>query len=449
MKLLHAKMGGKRVEIFSTWYFDEEKIKELSLDVMTDEVKRAESITIISAYYSVSFIKKLLCNVNKTKRRKCTLNLIFNGFGGQRLYDQIKELKNLTFELKKLKFSKISIYLNKETTLFHTKLYLIENDSGLVWFGGSANASFAAFEKNEEILFKSRVNIKKIRIYMANVIANSELIENIHPDELIECNIIGFFRTGSIYFKPNNQLSFTFSDFKLPNSVEKNIRVVNKQPRNTNPGKAWGAYNLKLSLGLRDDENEENTQVSLKPCSIETCYGYWVPRKYKKIVDKSIKQKAKNTEGKLLEVLNLINSRGFDSLLEDYRYYLIDAKGILALNKIDYVFDENELISKYEKFIERIHFKLSDQERLKKLCLPLVSTGMPEIWEDNIAYKDFSESFYEYIANSLTSRMPRVVRSIMEGIDFSPESDSNDIASRFNEYFESEEAEWSDDYWRE
>jgi len=438
-----------KMDIYSIWYYDEDKTKSLSQGVITKEMKRAEIISIISAYYSVGFLEGIFKKVNKTKRNKCLVNLVFNGFSGQRLYDQLKELKDLKLRLSEIGFSKVSIFLNRKTALFHTKLYFIKNDQGSQWFSGSANASTAAFEKNEEILFKTKLKIKNIKQYISEVTNDSDSIEDIEPDKAVESNIIGFFRTGSIYFKPNNQLSFTFSEFKLPELIEDRIRNIEERPRNTNPGKAWGAYNLKLSLGLKgDEENEKTSQVSLKPWSIETCYGYWVPNKYRSIVNENVNSKSKSIKKKLVEILYLINTRGVESLLNDYRNYLDDAERILKENNIYHPIKKIEFISKYKKFIERIILKLSDSERLNKLCLPLVSTGMPEIWEDNLAYDDFSESFYEYIAGCLTGQIPRVVRSIMDSLEIITEADSKVIASSFNNYFESDEAEWTDEYWR-
>lgn len=436
------------MEIYSIWYYDESKTESLSQDIITKEMKRAEQITIIAAYYSIGFLEDIFDKVNKTKRKKCILNLVFNGFSGQRLHEQLDELKKLKANLEDKGFSTISIFLNRETTLFHTKLYFIKNDEGSKWFAGSANASFAAFERNEEILFKSSSKINSIKQYITDVIEDSTLIENVELDETVESNIIGFFRTGSIYFKPNNQLSFTFSEFKLPDWVEDKISTIEERPRNTNPGKAWGSYNLKLSLGLKsDDENEKASQVSLKPWSIETCYGYWVPNKYRRIVNESVKQKSKSIKDKLEEILSLLNSRGIEALVSEYRDYLDDAKNILEKNDIDYPIDEAELTGKYQKFIKRIISKLSDPQRLDKLCLPLVSTGMPEIWEDNLAYDDFSESFYEYIHSCLSGQIPRVVRSVIENLEIDVDSDSDDVAQIFLDYFESDDGEWSDEYW--
>jgi hypothetical protein len=411
-------------------------------------MRRADRITIMSAYYSVMFLEEVLDKVLKTKRNKCKLELIFNGFSGQRLHDQIQELKNLKLTLKALGFRNISILINRETTLFHTKLYFISNEKGSLWFSGSANASVAAFGKNEELLIKATTNIKAVKRYISNVIENSKAIEDINIKEITESNIIGFFRTGSIYFKPNNKISFTFSELNFPGWVEDKLTEVLDRPKNTNPGKAWGAYNLKLSLGLKEDEEtEQKTRLSLKPWSVETCFGYWVPNKYRVVVNKNISEKSKNSKTKLEYLLNLLKQRGAESILSDYRLYLSDVRRILDANDINWQIDEINLVDKFKKFTDRIITKLSNPCKLDKVCMPLVSTGMPEIWEDNLAYDDFSESFFEYISGCLSEQLPLIVKSLKERIKFERGDDSEAVGKHFLEYFDSDDAEWSDDYW--
>lgn len=73
------------MEIFSSWYSVEQKIGELSRNILIREMKRAERIVIISAYYSTSFLETLLTKVNKNKRKQCSVSLVFNGFSGQKL----------------------------------------------------------------------------------------------------------------------------------------------------------------------------------------------------------------------------------------------------------------------------------------------------------------------------------------------------------------------------
>lgn len=441
------------MRLYSTWYYDddEEKIKALSLDAITPDLKRSERISIISAYYSTDFIKKILSKVNKTKRKKCILKLVVNGLSGQRLHEQIKDLKTLKTSLSTMGFCDISILINRETALCHTKLYYIKNDKGSVWLAGSANASNSAFQRNEEILIKSKSYINNIKRYISYVIDDSVTIEDVDLENTAESNIIGFFRTGSIYFKPSNQLSFTFSELKLPDWVEEKLSNINERPRNTNPGKAWGSYNLKIALGLSAHEKDEkNTQISLKPWSIETCFGYWVPNKYRAYVKENIIKKSTHNKNRFLEILGRIDTQGEDSLITDYKEYLCDAKQILKKNNIDFDIDEKDLAEKFEKFLNRIIAKLNNPKKLERLCSPLLYTGMPEIWEDNIAFDEFSESYFEYINSCLNEqRLPTVVRSIIENMEIVKEADTDMVAGSFRNYFDDDDAEWSDEYWYE
>lgn len=437
------------MNILSSWYHDDdENIESLTMETITFEMESANRITIISAYYSVIFLKKIFKSVQKVNRQLCKLELIFNGFSGERLHDQIKELNALKKSLKKIGFENISILLNRETTLFHTKLYFISNEGGALWFAGSANASMAAFERNEELLIRNKTNIKTINQYISSVIENSIAIEEIDLDDITESNIIGFFRTGSIYFKPNNQISFTFSALDLPDEVEMELTKILERPKYTNAGKAWGAYNLKLSLGLIErDKKESCTRLSLKPWSIETCFGYWVPNKYRPLVNNKINEKSKNKKAELQEILKRLKQRGISKLISDYKSYLLDAKRILDENEIEWQINEDELIEKFAKFVNKIESKLSDEDKLNKLCLPLISTGMPEIWEDILAYDDFSESFYEYISGCWSEKLPLIIKTMMHYIEFEKGDDSETVTEHFFEYFDSDEAEWTDEYW--
>lgn len=447
------------MKLYSTWYYDEneEKVRSLSIDAVTPQLKKAESVQIVSAYYGLAFLKKFFGKVNKTKRKKCIVKLIFNGLSGQRLYEQIKDLKSLKKSLLRSGFSQIDIFLNKETSLLHTKLYYIKNDSGSIWYAGSANASMSAFERNEEILLESKSNINNIKRYLSYIIDDSIHIEDIDVTDIAESNLIGFFRTGSIYFKPTNQISFTFSELKLTEEIEEKISTLSERPRNTNPGKAWGAYNLKLAIGLDSNESQEenkddekNVKLSLKPWAIETCYGYWVPNKYRKYVNEKIDLKSAHNESKYLKILQSIKNIGNETIIDDYQQYIEDAKTILKSNNINFEINMNDLIEKFRKFLDRIIKKIDDPKKLERLCKPLISTGMPEIWEDNLSFDEFSESYFEYISSCLNEeRLPTIIRSIKNKIEINKKDDEELISEAFISYFDDEEAEWSDEDWLE
>jgi hypothetical protein len=442
------------MNIYSTWYHGND-VSPLDEDILTSEFRRATDISIVSAYYSTNFIYTILEKIFKNKRKLCNINCVFNGFGGEKLSEQISELKELKNELLRIGFENINIYVNRECQLFHTKLYYIKNENSSLWVMGSANASKSGFNSNEELLIKSTTNLRGIKSYINCVIVNSEKIEDISISEIVENNLIGFFRTGSIYFKPTNQLSFTFGELNncLPKDVADRLGNINERPRNSNPGKAWGPYNLKKVLDIKDDGDENSSRLRIKPWSIETCYGYWVPKKYCSYIEAKLKDKETELESHFVEIVNKISSVGEDRLLDDFNQYLSEANEILARNDIPFNIDKKlkeSLIKKYQTFIKRIENKINDPKKRKRLCTPLISTGMPEIWEDSSAEDDFSYSFYEYISGSLSSsntNTPLIISSLNYYLEFSESADVEEIKQAFEDYFNSEDAEWSDDYW--
>ena len=212
-----------------------------------------------------------------------------------------------------------------------------------------------------------------------------------------------------------------------------------------------GAYNLKLSLGIEEDnENEKKNTLSLKPYSIETCYGYWVPNKYREILDKNIYSKQNTIEEKLKNILNLMEQKSIESMMKNYDTYIAEVRKILRDYSIEYTIDRDtkkSLMKKYENFLKRILAKLKDIKKVERLSCSLVSTVMPEIWEDEIASQDFMESFYEYIASAtLSDRNPLVIASIKEQLGLEMHDDDEDIKDKFYKYFN--ENSWDDDCWK-
>ncbi|MEB5928475.1 MULTISPECIES: phospholipase D family protein [Acinetobacter] len=433
------------MEIFSTKYFDEKSgVQKLSKNCLYTEVKNAKKISIVSAYYSNIFLEDLFDNVNKSKRKYCQINLIFNSFSGQKLNEQIVDLKNLLEKLNNNGYSKIKIYLNRNSPIFHAKLYFVENLQSSTWFAGSANASIAGFSTNEEFLIKSKIKIKSIKKYIEDVINDSIAIDQIILDEVKESSLVGFFRNGSIYFKARNQLSFTFSELNLPSHIEEKLANTDK-PRNTNSGKAWGAYNLRLSLNLSNEDEEKNI-VNLKPFTIETCYGYWIPNCYIQYIENEIDSRSNRSEDEFKEILKIMEHRGEDSIILDYKNYIHDIVEILEKNKIEFPIDESYLTERYKKFINRIKKILSDEKKLKKLCRPYIITGMPEIWLDDACFVAFKESFFDYVESYLNNKkIPKIIRILQEefALDL---NDTCDLETSFEDYFLSGNF-WSDDVW--
>jgi len=317
------------IDLYSVHYYGDAQSR-LQFGTLKREAENAEKIVMFSAYYSRQFLLRFLEWIRKPDR--CSIIFVFNGFAGRRLKDQLNELREIAERYRDKGLVNFSCRLNLENRLFHTKLYRFESRGEATWFVGSANASDEAFDKNEEVLLCLRGSHQSLDAYVKRVIGSSKPLINVEEPTID--SIVKFFRTGLLYFKQTTQIQFTFP-LKLSDRVNERLVKLEARPRNTEPGEAWGAYNVKRFLGLRTAEDEEKRSIALmKPWAIETCFGYWVPTKYAPNLDRAIDRSAKRKRAKLEKARDEIHRIGLESLIEDYQRYLKDVQNILDENKI-------------------------------------------------------------------------------------------------------------------
>ncbi len=444
------------MQLFSTKYSDD-KVRKFDSGVLEVEIRDAINITIISAYYSLSFLNYIFDKVLKKNRHNCRLLLILNGLGGQRLIDQKIELNKLKEDLAKKKFKNIDIRLNFESNLMHAKLYYIERASSSIWFIGSANSTNAAFnnstgnKNNEELMIGAETGKRAINSYISNIKSKSiEINDKKHVWPAIN-DLISFFRTGTIFFKSNINISFTFSELKIPEHIEDKLIDSNGRPLNTSPGSAWGPYNLRRALGMSDDsDTEDNGKASIKPYSIETCYGLWVPNFYVPEVRDKIKNKSKTSKRKFLAIKNGLDQLGDDKLKADFDEYMLDVRKKLAeanIEAYEFNFDEKALRDRFEVFLRKLKEKINNDRFLDKLTDQFISAGMPEIWDDPVASHEFEESFFDYIAGNykLNGNNSQIIKSIIDPIDIETFSDldGDTVKDAFRNFLKNKT--WKDD----
>jgi hypothetical protein len=107
--------------LYSTCYAATPDSKQLNEKTLTSLATRASEITLLSAYYSGDFISNLLDSAAAHNRRDCIIRMVVNGFLGERLNQQLNELKAIKREYKEC--GDLAIYLNHRSALFHSKLY--------------------------------------------------------------------------------------------------------------------------------------------------------------------------------------------------------------------------------------------------------------------------------------------------------------------------------------
>ena len=120
-------------------------VQRLSIDNLRHEALTAERTTIISAYYGIDTLREL------TKGCKGKVRIVLNGLAGRNLKAQIDRLKE--FQNSHALNRYIEIKLGFSAGVFHTKLYLFEDDGRSSAWLGSANATAAGLKgHNEESL---------------------------------------------------------------------------------------------------------------------------------------------------------------------------------------------------------------------------------------------------------------------------------------------------------
>lgn len=386
----------------------------------------ARRIFLASAYYDVEFCKALLAYAPRETK---TVRLVFNGLGGSRLITQRDELTKLERALRR-RLGTVEVRLAFEPGIFHTKLLVIQDVRKQVAFVGSANATMAAMKLNEEIVLQVPGD-GVIEDYIERLWNASTQLSQL-DGRLTARGLIGFFRTGSLYFKPTTSFQTTFNPFRellaaLPDSERKKLGAVELPYADLEAG--VGAFNLRraarFSDAAGDAEDQKRTKASIKPYSVETCFGYWVPR----AVDGELQQKLeKGGEGKrarLLELRRVLEARP-KTLAKRYGNYVDAVRSLLVDNEVrfsEYLEEPRRDpfdLGLFNVFFERVLDCLGNDDYLDRLCSPFVQGRMPEIWDDPHASSDFESSFFQYLeyVAQRPGKQNRVPSTILRRIGF-------------------------------
>ncbi|MEQ1735941.1 MAG: phospholipase D family protein, partial [Rhodoglobus sp.] len=405
-------------ELFSTRHSASEHGK-LTVQLLADSLAEAKQVFMASAYYDVTFCKALLAKVPKAAS---SLRLVFNGLGGGRLLQQCDDLGQLQAALRK-RVPTAEIRLAFAPGIFHTKLLTVQRPGGEVAYVGSANATMAAMQVNEEILLRvadgGEFGAYADRIW-GDAKSLAKAVELAKPRTLI-----AFFRTGSLYFKPATSLQITLNPFTpllatLPDSEKRKLGTATLPYADQESG--IGPFNLRRALGLGDDKPD--TKVSVKPYSIETCLGYWVPQALEGQWQTSLGAATATKRARWNQMLKaLADSRG-KALVARYAEYINAVKALLVRSKIDVnaYLRENAQdpfdVRLFDSFLGRVLARLKNTEYLTRLCSPFVRGAMPEIWDDPLAYADFEDSFFHYLefVAQTPSHRPRAPGRILTSI---------------------------------
>jgi hypothetical protein len=427
----------------------------LTLERLGTGLNGARRIFLASAYYDINFCKKLLAHAPRETKE---VRLVFNGLGGSRLIAQHDELTKLERALRR-RIANVEVRLAFEPGIFHTKLLVIQGLGKQVAFVGSANATMAAMKRNEEILVQVPGD-GAMEEYVERIWDASTRLSQL-GDRLTARSLISFFRTGSLYFKPTTTLQTTFNPFRellaaLPDGERAKLGAVPLPYADTEAG--VGAFNLQRAARLADAtwevEDQKSTKASIKPFSVETCFGYWVPQALDDELQQRLRKGDESKRARLLELRHALEAAGPQRLARRYAEYVSSMRSHLEENGVafeDYLpeFRRNPFdTGLFRAFFKRVLARLQDDDYIDRLCSPFVQSRMPELWDDPHVSKDFEDSFFDYLeyVAQRPGRQSRVPSTILQRIGLGNSApNAEQIKDALEEYLD--DSGWSDSDW--
>lgn len=399
-------------------------IQSLTFEQLTDRMKEKKIVKVVSCYYGIDqlndFLKKLT-----GKNRSTYVILCASGVSKENWDLQVKALLD---EKNGIHLGqRQNVYLYTKFTLLHSKIYFSKSTRDpsaykAICLLGSANLSQNAFKCNEEVLadIKDEETKNAVENYIDFILNDKDNLIDIRAllnqkrregkdfkldltnFEQQSISVLDYLLTGYLAFKCSRSFSLGFSDKEWGKEINSAVAdteyIKNKKTLNM-------AAVLKVN-GLddvandteddSDDEFDEDESIStskkgssrvlIKPNSIETCFGYWIPQERIERVRSLINcQQRKLDYNKILTALR----ENQDGLKDDVRSRLIE-----AFNEVNLSTSRRQYFE--EKIVNHLKTKLRYYEKNKSLYFSscYFITPMPNLFEDPTSRSEFLESFW-------------------------------------------------------
>jgi hypothetical protein len=402
----------------------------LSLEALQTCVRSSHRVSLASAFFDEEFLEELFRPLAQAAHRPA-VRLLFNGLAGARLQQQLEELRRVEKALRR-RCKKLHIRLKYEDGLFHSKLLICETGS-TVAFVGSANATMAALERNEEILVRIQ-DATELKAYFERVWGKGKDVSEM--TEPLPRSLVAFFRTGVLFFKPATQLQTTFNPFtgilSLLTDDERDRLARREAPiPNADADAGIGAFSIKKALhftpdsdgsGVKQDESRSTRKTPpIRSYSVETCLGYWVPSALRAEFEAKLR-KAGETKKLYYDNLRTAVANQPDNFFrKGYCDYRMAVGRLFHESNID--LDKHFASLKaspfsepmgFERFLNALREKLDNESFIKRLCVPFIEGRVPEIWNDPDATVEFENSFFDYLEyiadkNGNRPRVPAII----------------------------------------
>lgn len=461
IKFASTKVNGKAEKKNNEEEYKDYPIKAFSFDSIwagkeNDKQSKITRCIVISAYTDFEWIKKAIDYVEKNKNKKCIEFQIYLDYFASK-YSVKEECKEKLIELNK-KIKQIDpsggIFLVKKGTLFHSKMIITQTQQHCKVVVGSINFTEKAFKENEEIALVDEFRFGEqnkyphytwqIELYIEKLKEISENVSSIQVSQDYS-SLRSRLMDGKLYWKNNEYSPFAFN-LNLPEKILNKLSTK-VQNNTTSSLSEYLDTNFANSLSLKNlmdlpNENEIETTFKKidgkwKSYSIETAYGFWVPREYFKEVKDLLSLKSKKKRTELENFCQQINQQDKDGKIKNkFNDFMVKLTNELDPSEL---MEENikKIPERWNKWYHSLKERLgigmdkesntsskttekesiSISERYKnKLSQTFLEESVPDIWNDEFAREEFEDSLISTIKyyNLCKQRRPWILKQLLD-----------------------------------
>ena len=393
--------------------------------------EKATDIVVLGGFVSTSRLLGLFEAVRtRTRRRTCRVRIVI-GLDEPALLPRLwTDLQTLDGKLRQLGFRDVEVRVLRGTPVhFHTKLYRIRRGNQPTWFVGSANPG----SLRHELMVRISGGHVALNAYVKAVIKEATLVVQraATPSVRID-NFRDFILAGFLCHTPPARPTFTVDVFQL-RPEERNRLAAGavaaggiRHARPRTEGFGFGLASA-LEVGDLEEEVEANApgRLRLRPLSIATDFGAWVPRAYRQEVEATLRDQEGERLQRLLRLNDVLSrEEGHDRAHDAFAEYVADMEAALRQHGIEGRSPERREAT-FRTFLAARARMVGNADERRRLAQKRVLVDMPDFWSDERAVERFMTSFLEDIVWRLdraslrdepADRILRVINRELNGV---------------------------------
>lgn len=419
-------------------------------DAVREAAETATEVTILGGFYSRDGLYEICESVKPRYRKRCRVRIAVGLDAAASIPRIWKDMRALEQQLLELKFKSVHVAIfDSGPAHFHTKLYRFVHTTHPVWFVGSANPGSA----RHELMVKLGGRHEALSDYVEAVFARATSVKRQKSAAEIR-TLQDFFMEGKLCHKPPPERLFTFDAYHFDTDQRDLLAKAlagSSQVSHASPKTQGFGFNLKSALtalaGASDDDRQETrTRTQFRRSSIDTVFGWWMPRPYAEELMAEVEADHERRAERLLALGRLLqDEESHDAVRDAFEDHVATMETFLIAHHISAkpVFNRDD---RFKKFLASRTKALGSMDFARRATRTIIFADMPDIWSDDSAVRSFQDSFFDDFAfRAAGTKKPRVVRAILDWLDYEDLSTPGEYQEAMVDTFE--EYAWSPDDW--